>query len=129
MKRFVFPAIVVFLLLSVVSLIYLRMGVPRNDQWVRVFLAARAYQARLSTAGQVVPEAVSVQTLVDSKVLSAGDATGLERITINLFAPSKDNDPRAVLMAVNLADGSQVALLNDGSAQSRTIDLRLHSKP
>jgi hypothetical protein len=91
---------------------------PGHVNGPRILAAAQTYAHDLQARGQTVPPSVAVQDLIAKGLLSPADVSGFAGQPVTVSLPVDTADPNATVMRVRMQDGSQVALVADGSVQT-----------
>lgn len=96
----------------------------QQSQWTKRLPALAAAVQRYSHdgiwRGRTLPPTVSLQELADGGYISQGEARDLSGANITFYPVSNQNDPNAILVRVQLSDGSQIVAVADGSIQSHS---------
>lgn len=83
-----------------------------------ILVAAQTYAKDLKLHGQAVPQTVDLKDLLAKGLLQPGDVKGFAGIQVTIYLAVDPNNPQDVLMRARLQDGSEMAVLADGSVQS-----------
>ena len=89
-------------------------GLPQG----RFEAAVQAFTRDRKASGHPLPDVVPLRELIIGGYLRTNDIRGLEEreVTVSLNAADETN-PELILIRVRRADGSDIALLSDGSIQ------------
>ncbi len=84
----------------------------------KIFAAAQSYTRELREQGLFIPPTVTLQELIDRKLLNPSDVSGFVGAEVLISLTLNPNDPQAVLMRVRFPDGQEIVTMADGSVQS-----------
>lgn len=119
-KRISIAVAVLTGLVLLAAAIYAFLGVSSTPpiNGLKIIAAAHAYTQALRLSHVPVPHTVSLQSLVNQKLLLPADLGPFQGMdgSISLTADPKEG-AQAVLMRVHMPDGADLVLLADGSAQ------------
>jgi len=91
---------------------------PLFEDAPRIISAIQAYTQDLQAQQEPVPPAISLRELVDARYLSADDARGFDDMEVTISLARDEVHAKQVLMRVRMRDGSETALMADGSIQA-----------
>ena len=117
------PAITVTLALA--ATLWLGLGLnrlmraPETPDPRPVFQAAQAYKRALEAKGQPVPQTVSLADLTRKGFYGPEQAAAFDGYEVTVSLVADESRPQEVLMRVRFPKGDEVAVLCDGSVQSR----------
>jgi hypothetical protein len=90
---------------------------PGHVDGLKILTAARTYTASLRAEGLPVPASVSLQELINRRLLTASDVNGFAGMEVTVNLSADDTRPQDVLIRAHLGDGQEIMTLADGSVQ------------
>jgi hypothetical protein len=110
-------AVAIMLVAAVLYVFVLPGGGGGKFNGALIVEAARAYSRDLRLRQQPVPKSVALKELVAQHYLKPEDVAAFRGMDATLLLTTDQPGPKAVVMRVRLADGTQVVLLTDGTVQ------------
>jgi len=90
---------------------------PGHVDALKILTAARTYTANLRAEGLPVPASVSLQELINRRLLTASDVSGFTGMEVTINLSADDTRPQDILIRAHLEDGQEIVTLADGSVQ------------
>jgi hypothetical protein len=85
-----------------------------------IVAAAQSYTRDLQARKQPIPKSVSLDDLVAAHFLRPEEVAAFRGMKATVMLTTEANNPQFVLMRVHFPDGSDIALMGDGSVQQLT---------
>jgi hypothetical protein len=90
---------------------------PGHVDALKLLTATGTYTASLRAEGLPVPAAVSLQELINRRLLTTSDVSGFNGMEVTVNLSADNNSPQDVLIRAHLANGQEIVTLADGSVQ------------
>ena len=119
MKRFLAVIAVLTAAFVVGSMVYFATSTrqPGHVDALKILTATRTYTASLRAEGLPVPASVSLQELINRRLLTASDVSGFTGMEVTVNLSADNTRPQDVLIRAHLADGQEMVTMADGSVQ------------
>lgn len=115
-KKFYTALVLLVLLASVFTWKFLQ---PEKVDASKIFEAAQTYTRETKAQGLMIPPVVSMQELINRKLLNPADVRGLSGAEVTVSLTANKNDPQAIIIRARFPDGHEILTLADGSVQSK----------
>jgi hypothetical protein len=90
---------------------------PDVREYARVVAAAQRYRADLLNRRQTVPDAVTLQDLVNRGVLAQTEVQGFTGMQVTFSLRTNGDPPEEALMRVRFPNGDECIAIGDGSVR------------
>ncbi len=91
---------------------------PEKVDAPKIFSAAQGYTRGLKAQGLPIPPTVTLEELLEHKLLAPADVSGLKGANVTVSLTANVNDPQAVLIRAVFPDGHEIVTLADGTVRS-----------
>ncbi len=97
---------------------YWRQGRPAFENTPKLIAAVQAYSRDCTAKKQPLPPKVSLSELVDGGYISKDDVKAFDGMEVTISLGHDEINSKQVLMRVRLFDGTETALMVDGTVQA-----------
>lgn len=120
MKRVLAISVTAALAMLVGGLIWVELTPPvfNPTEGSKLFEAARAYSKDLRAHGKLEPAEVTLKELLAKGYMKADEVKSLAGLDVTIYPEVDESHPLDIQIRVRMSDGSEVALMADGSVQS-----------
>ena len=119
MKRTLIVIAILTVAIVVGSMVYIASSSrqPGRVDALKILAATRTYTADLKARGVAIPASVSLQELINRRLLTTSDVSGFNGMDVTVNLSADDSHPQDILIRARLANGQEIVALADGSVQ------------